>query len=543
MMMCHCHSLSLTRRFFLLLLTVSHVCIACIEVLFACMCCLHAVYYVPPLTCMHNRICLSVCLSVCLSACVPAVDTEIDTLPHDSFHYLVMIDAGSSGCRAHVFRYGMFSNGQLYILPKHVSFKAKPGLSSFDKTPELAGASLAPLVEFAKGIIPEAEWSLSPIWLKATAGLRLLPQDQSNAILNDVRNFLGDKTKSPFLSRPRWASIIPGHEEGAFGWISVNYLYKIIGPRKVANPEESFAVIEMGGASSQVTQRAPSLEEAGAIPPDYRYTFVLGDGERVTVYTYSYLGMGSEQAREQLNNAFLLKAKVHAEKSKLPLEAVSDPCLNTGFKREKDKDRNNVYEGPNGNFDVVGSAVTGHSCMKVITEVLIDGQKGTSCPHTAKAPFTIGCVHQPDFVKHSKNILVFENFFYTASGAGTLPAGHEDTEESTGIFPLVTSPKEFFDSAQEVCSPTTTDLMKFAPKDMQPKDVSTKLCFSTAYASAFISKALGIGLHKEIMVQKEIDNVDIEWAMGAAYIEAIEFTKKRKQLLRGHVLPFPTIKQ
>lgn len=460
-------------------------------------------------------------------------DTEIDLLPHSAFHYLVMIDAGSSGCRAHVFRYGMLPNGHLYILPKHVSFKAKPGLSSFEKTPELAGASLAPLVEFAKRIIPEEEWALSPIWLKATAGLRMLSKDDSEAILNSVRAFLKDKTKSPFLSRTQWVSIIPGHEEGAFGWISVNYLYKIIGPRRDKDPEEPYAVIEMGGASSQVTQRAPTHEEAGAIPPDYRYSFLLGDGERVTVYTYSYLGMGSEQAREQLNNAFVSKAKLHAEQTKTAVDVVHDPCLNVGFKREKGQHRKDVYDGPEGNFAVVGSATHADSCMKVITQVLIDDQKGKSCPHTAKAPFTFGCVHQPDFVRHSKNILVFENFFYTASGAGVLPAGHDEKEESTGIFPLVTSPKEFYDSAQEICSPSAIDLMKIAPKDWQPKDVSTKLCFSLAYASAFVTKGLGISLHKEILVQKEIDGTDIEWALGAAYIEAAEFMKKRKHFLRG----------
>ncbi|CAN0265119.1 unnamed protein product, partial [Ectocarpus fasciculatus] len=448
-----------------------------------------------------------------------SADTEIDSLPHSAFHYLVMVDAGSSGCRAHVFRYGMLSNGQLYILPKHVSFKAKPGLSSFDKTPAQAGASLGPLVDFAKSIVPEEEWALTPIWLKATAGLRLLPKDHSNAILDSVRLFL--KEKSPFLTRPQWISIIPGHEEGAFGWISVNYLYKIIGPRKAKDPEDSYAVIEMGGASSQVTQRAPSHEEAGAIPPDYRYSFVLGDGERVTVYTYSYLGMGSEQAREQLNDAFVQKAKVHAEKTKTSVDVVHDPCLNSGFTRQKGSERKDVYEGPTGNFDVVGSATHADSCMKVITQILIDDQKGKSCPHTAKAPFTFGCVHQPEFVRHSRNILVFENFFYTASGAGVLPAGHDESQrESSGIFPLVTSPKEFYDSAQELCAPTSSELAKVAPKDWQPQEVSTKLCFSLAYASAFVTKGLGISLHKEILVQKEIDGTDIEWALGAAYIEA-----------------------
>lgn len=444
-----------------------------------------------------------------------------------------MIDAGSSGCRAHVFRYGMLADGNLYILPKHVSFKAKPGLSSFDKTPELAGESLAPLIEFAQKIIPPDEWSLSPVWLKATAGLRMLHKDNSEAILNNVRSFLKNKFKCPFLTRPQWVSIIPGHEEGAFGWISVNYLYKIIGPRREKDADEPYAVIEMGGASTQVTQRAPSHEDAGAIPPDYRYSFILGDGERVTVYTYSYLGMGSEQARDQLNNAFVRKAKLHADQTKTAVDVVQDPCLNTGFRREKGQDRKDVYEGPIGDFAVVGSATHADSCMKVISQILIDEQKAKSCPHTAKSPFTLGCVHQPEFVRQSKNILVFENFFYAASGAGVRPAGHDESEQSTGIFPLVTSPKEFYDSAQEICSPSSTDLMKIAPKDFQPKDVSTKLCFSLAYASAFVTKGLGISLHKEIMVQKEIDGTDIEWALGAAYIEAAAFMKKRRQFLRG----------
>jgi Golgi nucleoside diphosphatase len=445
-----------------------------------------------------------------------------------------MIDAGSSGCRAHVFRYGKFDNGQLYIIPKHSSFKAKPGLSSFASNPANAGMSLEPLVKFAKSLIPESEWELTPIWLKATAGLRLLPKDQSKAILSSVRKFLLDKKNSPFITRPKWVSIIPGHEEGAFGWISVNYLYKIIGPRKDPNANDPYAVIEMGGASTQVTQRAPSHEEAGAIPPDYKYSFILGDSSRVTVYTYSYLGMGSEQARERLNNAFVMKARNSAEKAGLTtVDIVNDPCLNTGYSRAKGVARKEVYEGASGNFDVVGSATNADSCMKVVTTVLIDEQKGTSCSHTSKAPFTLGCVHQPDFVRNSRNILVFENFFYAASGAGTLPAGHDEQEQSTGIFPLVTSAKEFYDSANEICSPKYDDLFKISPKDNQPKDVNTKLCFTLSYSAAFLVKGLGIHLDKELMVQKEIDGNDIEWALGAAYVEAIEFTKLRKSLLRG----------
>ena len=58
---------------------------------------------------------------------VKILDTqESDSvLSGSSYSYLAMIDAGSSGCRAHVYRYGKLGSldGPLYILPGHESKK------------------------------------------------------------------------------------------------------------------------------------------------------------------------------------------------------------------------------------------------------------------------------------------------------------------------------------------------------------------------------------------------------------------------------------
>jgi len=264
-------------------------------------------------------------------------DEELDRLPPTAFSYLAMIDAGSSGCRVHVYRYGKLGNldGPLYLLPKHISMKVKPGLSSFATNPTSAGKSLAPLVTFLKENVPEEVWGVTPIWLKATAGLRMLSSVQSDAILEDVRNFLLDAANSPFLFRPSYARIIPGKEEGAFGWVAFNYLKRIVGPKKISSDSvHPYAVVEMGGASSQVTQRVP-LELSSAktnvrggtseasrstnaiktnnIPLENHYSFHIEE-ELFELYTYSYLGYGSEQAREKLNTA-LLKAATAATAS------------------------------------------------------------------------------------------------------------------------------------------------------------------------------------------------------------------------------------
>ena len=139
-------------------------------------------------------------------------DQALHALDPQQFSYVVVIDAGSSGCRAHVYRYGKLGSisGPLYILPQHDSKKLKPGLSSFAGQPELAGPSLSSLIQFVKEKVPENYWKDTPIWLKATAGLRLLEKTVSDKILESVRAFLKDPSSSPFHFKTHYAQLISG---------------------------------------------------------------------------------------------------------------------------------------------------------------------------------------------------------------------------------------------------------------------------------------------------------------------------------------------
>ena len=135
----------------------------------------------------------------------------------------VVNQAGSSGCRAHVYRYGVLGdeNGPLYIHPVHDSLKVKPGLSSFKHDPTAAGASLEGLITFMKSKVPENQWSNTPIYLKATAGLRLVGAKERDAILTSVQRYLGDKKRNPFFFYPDNARVISGLEEGAVSYITL----------------------------------------------------------------------------------------------------------------------------------------------------------------------------------------------------------------------------------------------------------------------------------------------------------------------------------
>jgi len=163
----------------------------------------------------------------------------------------IVIDAGSSGCRVHVYTISQQPGQQLPAveLPDK-KLKKSPGLSSFAKNPTDAGASLAGLLVFAKQHVPADEHQATPIRLAATAGLRLLPKETSDTILDSCYTYL--KENSKFLVTRDKISVISGRDEGAYGWLSINFLLNRLNGMSDAR-EGTMGSIEMGGASSQVT--------------------------------------------------------------------------------------------------------------------------------------------------------------------------------------------------------------------------------------------------------------------------------------------------
>ena len=115
----------------------------------------------------------------------------------ESLSFAVLIDAGSSGSRIHVFEiHSDDSIGEIpnLRLPPH-KLKIEPGLSSFASNPSAAGASLEPLLSFARSKVPERHWHDTPIILAATAGVRLLPSDVAALVM---RSCLQTLRASPF---------------------------------------------------------------------------------------------------------------------------------------------------------------------------------------------------------------------------------------------------------------------------------------------------------------------------------------------------------
>jgi hypothetical protein len=481
-------------------------------------------------------------------------DDQLNVLPKESFSYLAMIDAGSSGCRVHVYRYGKLGSltGPLYILPQHQSKKVKPGLSSFATNPEKAGPSLVDLIAFVQSEVPQSDWEVTPIWLKATAGLRMLSSTQSDAILDSVRNFLMNKQNSPFLFRTSWARVIPGNEEGGFGWIAYNYLQKVIGPKKIpgSNP---YAVIEMGGASAQVSQLAPSTAIANMIPTEYRFSFTI-EKDEYHLYTHSYLGYGAEQAREQFNTYLLANNNnnntISDSTAAITTATAIDPCQAPGYISTTNKQRHRFLQQTTtttatttttsiATTTIKPTITTSESnnnadnllgkCVQQVLNLFPTNSPSTSTCDPSKGPYSFKCVYQPDFVAKSTNILTFENFYYVASALGvqsvdTLSNNHNNTMKTS--FPLRTTPALLKAAHDTFCALSWSEITLQYPKDNQSKDVNDKMCFLSGFAYDFLVTGLKLPSNKVITIQKEVSGSEIEWALGAAYKEAAGFLKR-----------------
>lgn len=64
----------------------------------------------------------------------------------------------------------------------------QPGLSSFSDDPKKGADSIKGLLNNAKKFVPMQYWHSTPLVLKATAGLRLLPTEKADLILKEARN-------------------------------------------------------------------------------------------------------------------------------------------------------------------------------------------------------------------------------------------------------------------------------------------------------------------------------------------------------------------
>lgn len=386
--------------------------------------------------------------------------------------YVVIIDAGSTGSRVLAFSFHTsIMNGNI-VLDSELFHQEKPGLSSFANKPSDGMKSLEILLEKAKSVIPQSEWAHTPLFMKATAGLRLLPEQKANGILEECKKFL--KT-SGFRVSEKSVSIMEGTDEGIYSWFTVNFLLDRFSSHSAKN---TVAALDLGGGSTQITF-APDEENLKDMEK-YIHS-ISAFNHNMSIYTHSYLGMGLMAARK----AILVPKS--AKKNEDGIIEVRSECINPIIKTSWSYGgkeylvmgpengatkvfKSENYAGGNDNRPIVRFK----ECLELVQK-------------------HIDTIENKPLGLNKHEIYAFSYYFDRATETGLIDpvTGGELTVE------------KFHKAAMETCNYPNTE---------QPF-----ICVDLTFIYSLLRNGFGLDPSTKLHLYKKITGHELSWALGSAF--------------------------
>ncbi|NWS76532.1 ENTP6 diphosphohydrolase, partial [Crotophaga sulcirostris] len=374
-----------------------------------------------------------------------------------SVFYGIMFDAGSTGTRIHIFKFTQQSKGTPKLT--HETFKAlKPGLSAYADDVEKSGQGIKELLEVAKKEVPVDLWKFTPLVLKATAGLRLLPGEKAQKLLDKVKEIF---QASPFFVRDNCVSIMNGTDEGKL--ISNFSVLSCISGSLDDPQKRSVGMLDLGGGSTQITFLPRAETTLQTSPAGHTNSFQMFNNT-YKLYSYSYLGLGLMSARLAILGGIEGKPLEEGE------ELVS-PCLPPNFKSEW-QHAEIVYKTKG---QKAGEPLY-ESCSNKVAKMLYKK------------------VHKAEEVKNL-DFYAFSYYYDLAAEVGLI-----DKEKGGSL-----TVGDFEIAAKYVCK-----TMEISPGS------SPFLCMDLTYIT-FLLQELGFPKSQVFKLARKIDNVETSWALGATF--------------------------
>ncbi|RMB90972.1 hypothetical protein DUI87_32570 [Hirundo rustica rustica] len=325
-----------------------------------------------------------------------ATDTEATDTGNPNLSYGIVVDCGSSGSRVFVYCWPRHNGNPKDLLDiqqmrdssrKPVVMKIKPGISEFAGSPDKVSDYIRPLLSFAAEHVPRPKHKETPLYILCTAGMRILPESQQKAILEDLLTDI--PVHFDFLFSDSHAEVISGKQEGVYAWIGINFVlgrfehtddedeavvevqipgserrdcslyptdfsqypsdFSLFFPEDEAVVEvqipgserrdpifrkRTVGILDMGGVSTQIAYEVPPSEE---VAKSLLAEFNLGCDAHQTrheyrVYVATFLGFGGNAARARYEQSLLasglLRNRLLGRQSGLSPEfPFLDPCL------------------------------------------------------------------------------------------------------------------------------------------------------------------------------------------------------------------------
>ncbi|KAL7884175.1 hypothetical protein AOLI_G00069450 [Acnodon oligacanthus] len=318
-------------------------------------------------------------------------DVEATDTSNPNLNYGVVVDCGSSGSRVFVYTWPRHNGNPHDLLDirqmrdqhrKPVVMKIKPGISEYATTPGKASDYMYPLLSFAAQHIPKNKHQETPLYILCTAGMRVLPESQQEALLEDLRTDI--PVNFNFLFSDSHVEVISGKQEGVYAWIGINFVlgrfnhvdddHEAVIEVQVPGGDQqetlvrrrTAGVLDMGGVSTQIAYEVPKTVSFASpqqeeVAKNLLAEFNLGcDAHRTEhvyrVYVSTFLGFGGNAARQRyeeqlVSNTILQNKLLGKHQGESADSPILDPCMPTDLVDEVGLPGQKLHLRGTGDFD------------------------------------------------------------------------------------------------------------------------------------------------------------------------------------------------
>ncbi|KAI8605584.1 nucleoside phosphatase GDA1/CD39, partial [Dissophora ornata] len=408
----------------------------------------------------------------------------------------IVIDAGSSGSRIHI--YSWINRQYLQQTAPDSEFvgilptiepgvesgspdaadwtkKTEPGIADFKDRPEDVGEHLEPLLDHALQVIPESEIYRTPIYLLATAGLRLVQDDIREQILANSCNYIKENYQFEIGECKDHIKNITGEEEGIYGWVAINYLMG--GFDNGGSPwdnngnmtphRHTLGFLDMGGASTQIAFEPSPKASEEHFNDLTRVALETLDGQTMEyhVFVTTFLGYGSNQARRRYVKDYLLSNNKHWLETQKPgvQVTIEDPCLPKNLQLSETHTMPHVPLMGSGSFT---------ECLKRV-ELLLNKDK-----ECTDVPCLFNGVHTPPIDFNINTFIGVSEYWYSSHDILGLGGAYDYAE--------------FEQKSAEFCNSEWEDIVARPDYQGQSQDRLEMQCFKSAWLSNVLHGGFGL---------------------------------------------------
>lgn len=432
-------------------------------------------------------------------------------------HYGIVIDCGSSGSRVYVYYWPPHSGNPSDLLNiqqlmdsngKPVMKKVSPGLSEFHDNPDEASEHIKKLLDYVKDFIPREKHKETPLYILATAGMRMISKEAQEAILKDLKK---DVTKDfDFLVAENHFEVITGKTEGVYAWIAVNYALNrfshtyggdTIGVKlddgETHYRSRTVGMIDMGGGSVQIAYEVTDEEQMRKIPNHMIAEFNLGCQESDIEHTYrvyvtTFLGYGANSAIDRYQTVLANNATVFKTRASKKGRPIPDPCLPAGMPLTIEGDQ----EKPTRSFLGTGNYADCKARMEPLLNLSV------SC---SLNPCSMNGIHQPEIDFFHSHFYGFSEFWYSM----------EDVYGMGGQYKF----SSFEKRAKDFCATSWTKLEAEYKNKQYPKADDHRFkyeCIKSAWMTLVLHKGFQFPvMFKNFQSAQLINGKDVQWTLGA----------------------------